>query len=172
MRPCTAASLLLSACMDNNSSGGGGDLACAACGVLRYLTGVDEIRKYRVSDADGVPILASLPRRHHHLRHRPNLGHRVPRPRPLPNPALLLLVPRGCTPRHQRALPLLHIPAPLATARLLASGVLPHAPLPRRWSPHCSAPATRTWSRPATGEGARRRLRPQGRRGCGVGPSR
>jgi hypothetical protein len=51
---------LLNACTDSSSSGGGGELACAACRVLRNLAGVDEIRKYMVSDAGAVPVLVSL----------------------------------------------------------------------------------------------------------------
>jgi hypothetical protein len=39
--------------------------------VLRNLAGVNEIRKYMVSDAGAV--LVSLA----HLRHRPNPGHRT-----------------------------------------------------------------------------------------------
>ncbi|GJN32725.1 hypothetical protein PR202_gb21248 [Eleusine coracana subsp. coracana] len=50
---------LLNACfsVDSNSSG---DLACAACRVLRNLAGVDEIRKFMVTDAGAVPVLVSL----------------------------------------------------------------------------------------------------------------
>jgi hypothetical protein len=46
---------LLNACADDH-----GELACAACRVLRNLAGVDEIRKYMVSDAGALPVLFSL----------------------------------------------------------------------------------------------------------------
>jgi hypothetical protein len=53
---------LLNACTDSSSSSDGGELACAACRVLRNLVGVDEIGKYMVSDAGAVPVLVSLSR--------------------------------------------------------------------------------------------------------------
>ncbi|GJN11372.1 hypothetical protein PR202_ga29558 [Eleusine coracana subsp. coracana] len=53
---------LLNACSVSSSADNNGEseLACAACRVLRNLAGVDEIRKFMVTDAGAVPVLVGL----------------------------------------------------------------------------------------------------------------
>ncbi|CAL5086128.1 unnamed protein product [Urochloa decumbens] len=51
---------LLNICTDPHSGANGGELVCAACRVLRSLAGVEEIRRYMVTDAGAVPALVSL----------------------------------------------------------------------------------------------------------------
>jgi hypothetical protein len=83
-----------------------------------------------------------LPRRHNHLRHRPNPGHRL-------LVHALSPTPPSSKPREAalRAINVLYLSfaSPPRSPRLSPCvGLPPPRPLPRRWSLRCSAPATGT----------------------------